>query len=241
MEGNAMGSLVFDEHAETYDAWFIQNENVLASEILLIKHALGSPGETLSVGCGSGLFEYFLRRDHGIEIREGIEPSEAMASIARKRGLNVRIAPAERIPHEDRRFDTVLMNGIPAYLKNLDAALREARRVLHPGGHVVIGDVPASSGYGLLYRTAGLVGSWDDPHMRQVAPEHPYPVDFVKDAHWRNTAELAQGLRELGFAGLEFAQTLTTHPRFSNDRVEEPSSGYTRGGYVAVRARYPRA
>lgn len=31
-------------------------------------------------------------------------------------------------------------------------------------------------------------------------------------------------------------QTLTTHPRFANDAVEQPSAGFDRGGYVAILA-----
>lgn len=49
----------FDEYAPAYDAWFLENRNVLYSEINLVAHVLKNPGRTLSVGCGSGLFETF--------------------------------------------------------------------------------------------------------------------------------------------------------------------------------------
>ncbi len=232
-----MAAVVFDEHAEKYDAWFVKNSNVLGSEVLLLKRFLHGGGRILSVGCGSGLFESLLRRDHGIIITHGVEPSKAMAAIARARGMDVRDGTAERVPFEDASFDTVLLNGIPAYLDGLDAAFREARRVLVPGGSVVIGDVPASSSYGLLYRMAAIVGTWDDPFLRRVAPDDPYPVEFLRAANWRTTRELADALTAAGFGELEYAQTLTTHARFSNARVEEPVDGFERGGYVAVRAR----
>jgi ubiquinone/menaquinone biosynthesis C-methylase UbiE len=230
-------ALTFDEHAEDYDGWFLKNQNVLVSEVLLIKHALGNPGGTLSIGCGSGLFESILQRDHGITISHGVEPAAAMARIAERRGLSVRDGTAEDVPLDDGSFDTILMNGTLAYLKDLGKAFREAHRVLRPGGHVVIGDVPASSSYGMLYQLAGLVGTWDDPRLRKIAPRDPYPLEFVRDAHWRTTEEISEILRAVGFRDLAYAQTLTTHARFSNDAVEEPSEGFDRGGYVAVRAR----
>jgi hypothetical protein len=203
-----VATLTFDTHAEKYDGWFLKNPNVLASEVLLIKRALGNPGRTLSLGCGSGLFEWLLRRDHGITISHGVEPADGMARIAERRGLSVKIGTAEDVPFEDGSFDTVLMNG-----------------------------TPASSSYGMLYQLAGLIGTWDDPRLRKIAPRDPYPVEFVREATWRTTEEISAILRAAGFGDLDYAQTLTTHARFSNDAVEEPVAGYDRGGYVAIRAR----
>ena len=234
-----MGTLVFDEHAQEYDAWFLKNRIVLQSELLLLKRALGTPGRTLSVGCGSGLFEHFLRTEHGVEIRFGVEPAEGMAQIAEKRGLTVKRASAENLPYPDAEFDTVLMNGIPSYVPDLEAAFREGFRVLKTGGHIVVLDVPAESSYGLLYRLAGIIGTWTDPHLKRVAPAHPYPVEFAAAANWRTTEEKAAMLRAVGFEDPQFLQTLTRHPKFTNDAVEEPSPGYDRGDYVSIRCRKP--
>jgi hypothetical protein len=113
----------FDAYAEQYDAWFLENRNVLASEARMLARALGDPGVTLSVGCGSGLFESILRAEHGVEIRHGLEPATGMAEIARKRGLQVRSGAAEALPCEDGSFDTVLLNGIPSYVADLGREL----------------------------------------------------------------------------------------------------------------------
>ncbi len=227
----------FDEYAEEYDSWFLQNRNVLASEVLLLERFLESPGRALSVGCGSGLFEQILRQEHGIEIGYGVEPAERMARIAEKRGLAVKRGPAESLPFDSDEFDTVLLNGIPSYVDDLERAFREAHRVLRPGGRIVVLDVPAESSYGLLYRLAAVIGTWGDPFLQKVAPRHPYPVEFAAAAVWRTTEEKIELLRTVGFTALEFAQTLTRHPRFSDDVVDEPVEGYHRGDYVAIRAR----
>jgi len=227
----------FDEHAEKYDAWFLKNIKVLESEVLLIKRFLASPGKSLSIGCGSGLFEHILRNQHGIDIHFGVEPAADMARIAEMRGMEVKNGVAEDLPFGADEFDTALMNGTPSYIDDLQKALQEAHRVLKPRGRIVVADVPAESSYGLLYRLAGIHGSWDDPLLTKAAPSNPYPVEFTLAANWRTTEEKAEMLRGAGFADLEYAQTLTCHPKYSNDSVEEPIEGFDRGDYVAIGAR----
>lgn len=229
----------FDDLAGTYDAWFLDNQAILGSEVLLLKRVLGDPGVALSVGCGTGLFEWILREQHGITIRHGVEPSADMAGIAEKRGLEVRSGSAEDLPYPDARFDTAILNGVPGYVADLERAFAESFRVVRSGGAVIVADVPAESGFGLLYQLAAEKGSWDHPALAGLAPARPYPVELAAAARWRTTSEKAELLRAVGFEDLAFAQTLTVHPRFANDRVEEPVEGFDRGGYVAIRGRRP--
>ena len=235
-----MSTSAFDEYAEKYDGWFLQNQAVLDSEVRLIVRFLKDPGKALSVGCGSGLFESLLRRDFSIEINDGLEPSDGMADIARKRGMEVESATAENIPHADESFDTMLFNGTPSYIDDLSGAFSEAFRVLRPAGRLVVADVPAESSYALLYNLAVAKGTWDDSVFDGVAPPDPYPVEFAAAAHWRTTKEKIELLEQCGFERLEFAQTLTRHPIFTNNSVEEPTEGYDRCDYVAICAWKPK-
>lgn len=226
----------FDEYAPAYDAWFLENRNVLYSEINLVAHVLKNPGRTLSVGCGSGLFETILAKEYGITITDGIEPSEGMAEIARKRGMKVTISTAEEADFGCGDYDTILFNGTPSYITDLESVVRKAYDALPEGGRIILIDVPKESTYGVLYNLAKALGTWDHPLLAGTYPENPYPIEFVRVANWRTTAEKIELLEKAGFRDLRFAQTLTTHPLYSNQQEEQPSEGYEKGDYVAVTA-----
>jgi SAM-dependent methyltransferase len=224
----------FDEHASKYDAWFMENTNVLYSEVKLVAHFLTDAKDVFSVGCGSGLFESILGKEFDISIKNGLEPSKDMAEIARKRGLNVEITTVEEADLGVKKYDTVLFNGTPSYITDLQAAFNKAYNALKKGGKIIVIDVPKESSYALLYNLAKAVNTWEHPLLKNIHPANPYPIEFVKIANWRTTAEKIEFLKKTGFTDLKFAQTLTTHPIFSNQRAEEPIEGYERGDYVAI-------
>ena len=226
----------YDEYAKEYDSWFLANENLLTSEVRLVAQMLREGGDTLSIGCGSGLFEKILADDFGITVREGVEPSEGMAAIARKRGMSVDIASAGDFT-ASREYDTVLMNGCPSYIADLDGAFTNVAKALKSGGRLVVADVPKESAYALVYNLAMTLGTWKHPLLEGAKPKDPYPIEFVKSANWRTTAEKVDALRRTGFIGFEFCQTLTMNPASSDDYIENPVPGCDKGSYVAIAAR----
>ncbi len=224
----------FDEYAEEYDSWFLSNREVLDSEARLVAHTLKGCKNILSVGCGSGLFEKILANEYGIVITHGIDPSPGMAAIARNRGLDVREATAEEADYGHEVFDAVLFNGSPSYITDLKGVVKKVYEALPQGGRIVLIDVPKESSYGLLYNLAKAVGTWDHPLLEGTFPPSPYPIEFVNVANWRTTGEKIATLQEAGFKNLEYMQTLTRHPLYSNSKSEEPVEGYDKGDYVAV-------
>lgn len=229
----------FDEYASAYDAWFLDNRNVLYSEANLVASTLKDAGRILSVGCGSGLFEKILRDEYGITITDGIEPSIGMAEIARKRGMNVTIATAEDADFGNGVYDTILFNGTPSYITDLASVVDKAFAALPAGGRIVLIDVPKESSYGIMYNLAKALGTWQHPLLEGVYPPNPYPIEFVNVANWRTTAEKISLLENAGFINLKAAQTLTSHPLYSNITEEQPCEGYDKGDYVAVTAFKP--
>ena len=79
--------------------------------------------------------------------------------------------------------------------------------------------------------------TWPKPSARGIIRCSQGPIPrFVRVANWRTTAEKIELLEKAGFRDLRFAQTLTTHPLYSNRQEEQPSEGYEKGDYVAVTA-----
>lgn len=229
-----MPKKVFDEYAEKYDQWFLKNRLVLESELSLFAYFLNKPGRALSVGCGSGLFEMLLKQNYNVVIQEGIDPSAEMVEIATKRGMNARVGSAESIDFDNEIFDTVIYNGTPSYIDDLKSAFLEGYRITKKGGHILVIDVAKESSYAMLYNLAMVLGDWNHPLLEGIAPENPYPIEFVKAANWRTTQEKIDLLKDVGFINFKFAQTLTRHPLYTNDVQEEASEGYDRGDYVAI-------
>jgi SAM-dependent methyltransferase len=85
----------------------------------------------LDVGCGSAwLGNHF-------DDYTGLEASADETAGAVARGLNVVQGDAnDPLPFDDASFDAVMLKDVLEHLLNPVAAVREARRVLRPGGRV---------------------------------------------------------------------------------------------------------
>ena len=112
-----------------------------------------------------------------------------MAEIARKRGMSVEVVTAEEADFGIEKYDTVLFNGTPSYITDLESVVHKAFASLKKAGKVVMVDVPKESSYAIMYNLAKAVDTWDHPLLAGMHPENPYPIEFVKTANWRTTDE----------------------------------------------------
>ena len=90
----------------------------------------------LDIGCGSGRFLLEMRR--GGWAVEGIEPDPDAARLARRAGLDVHEGAFPDQHFESARFDAVTLDHVLEHLHDPVAALREAFRILKPGGTISI-------------------------------------------------------------------------------------------------------
>lgn len=68
----------------------------------------------------------------------GVDLSPGMARRAVARGHRVVLGSATRLPFADASFDLVCSFKVLAHVADVDAAVREALRVVRPGGHVAL-------------------------------------------------------------------------------------------------------
>lgn len=94
----------------------------------------------LDVGCGAGPLMVALR-ERGAQVA-GFDASPAMVALAGQRlgpGADVLVADiAEHLPFEAEQFDDVVASLVLHYLEDWSGALAELRRVLRPGGRLVV-------------------------------------------------------------------------------------------------------
>ena len=102
--------------------------------------------EVLDVGCGTGI-QLASYQQAGCRVT-GIDASPAMLEVARRRlgtGASLTVGDAARMPYPDHTFDLVLaatvLHEMPPQVRT--AALGEMKRVLRPGGRMLLIDFGA--------------------------------------------------------------------------------------------------
>ncbi len=90
----------------------------------------------LDVGCGTGANLLMLSKYGDAE---GVDISEDALAFCRDRGLDkVRLGAGEELPYDDATFDLVTALDVVEHMDNDLAGLKEMRRVLRPGGRVLL-------------------------------------------------------------------------------------------------------
>jgi ubiquinone/menaquinone biosynthesis C-methylase UbiE len=125
----------FDANCERYDRWFEKHQAAYISELLALRALVPCEGRGLEVGVGTGRFAAPL----GIAV--GVDPSNAMLTRAAQRRVEVVRGVAEALPFPDGSFDHVLIVTTICFVDSPEKMLAEARRVLRPGGKLVMGFV----------------------------------------------------------------------------------------------------
>jgi arsenite methyltransferase len=171
----------FDERTSRHIEAVYTTPDVVEQRRLVIEALDLQPGErVLDIGAGPG----FLACEMAAVVGEagsvhGVDPSESMLAIAAHRERAPGSAPTEfragdalELPYPDASFDAAVTTQVYEYVEDMPAALADARRVLRPGGRLLVLDTDWDS---IVWRSSDrermrrVLAAWDehlvDPHL----------------------------------------------------------------------------
>lgn len=201
----------FVHHHQRYENWFERHGAAYLSELVAVRALLPWTGRGLEIGVGSARFAAPL----GVEF--GIDPALEMLEYARARGVRVACAVAEALPFANAAFDYALVVTTICFVEDAAAMLAEARRVLKPGGALMIGFIDRASALGREYEA------------------HRAENVFYRDARFYTGDEVERLLGAAGFGPPVWAQTLFS-PLAQMREIEPLRAGRGEGSFVVVKS-----
>jgi ArsR family transcriptional regulator len=112
----------------------------------------------LDAGCGDGFLTELLLDRFAKVIAVDHAPERLAAARARLAGRNVdfRLGEVDALPVPAASVDALFLSLVLHHVPDVEAALREARRVLRPGGRVVVADLAPHADESLRDRRGDL-------------------------------------------------------------------------------------
>ncbi len=143
----------------------------------LLKYIPPTTATLLDIGCGAGWFGAAVKTVAAGCETWGVEPVPAAGHEARQRNDKVIVGDLETAALPENYFDVVTMNDVLEHFTYSEPPLAIARRVLKPGGRLVI-SLP-HVGYYLNIRDLVFRGDWkyqdygilDRTHLRFFTPK----------------------------------------------------------------------
>lgn len=114
----------------------------------------------LDIGCGDGNLTIRVAQKIGARATVAIEKRYNIAMQARRRGIEVVLADANRpLPFREEAFDIIVSNQVIEHLDNTDMLPKEINRTLKKGGYCAI----ATPNLGALHNILSLVMGLQPP------------------------------------------------------------------------------
>jgi SAM-dependent methyltransferase len=130
-------TVLYDRFFDTEDRhwWFVGRRRLVTD---LVERS-GVRGRVLDLGCGTG---GVLKHLGQFGDRLGLDPAPEAAKYCQRRGLPIVTGSGLDLPFAEASFDAVLALDVIEHVPDDVALLQEARRVLKPGGALIV-TVPA--------------------------------------------------------------------------------------------------
>jgi SAM-dependent methyltransferase len=216
----------YDRIAEGYAAWWSPVHRPATLRLLDEAEAAGpgTPKRVLDVGCGTGALTTASAARWPRARVTGVDISDGMLAIARRelvplpadmtRRIRYVRASADRLPFEDGTFDLVVSAFVLQLVPSMFRALREARRVLRPGGLLAY----------VTWLDGGSLGA-DRAYDEVLAAFGFEPRDPGGAGDLASPEAAVAGLRRAGFSG-------------ARARADELVHAFTPEGYLGFVSRF---
>jgi ubiquinone/menaquinone biosynthesis C-methylase UbiE len=97
-----------------------------------------APSETvLDLACGEGYFSRLIQAESAEVCGADIAPELIEQAKAKSGGIEYVVAPADKLPYEDSRFDAVTCVLALQNMERIETVFKEVARVLRPAGRFV--------------------------------------------------------------------------------------------------------
>jgi len=168
-------------------------------------------GEILDLGTGTARIPIELCRQDPQARVVAVDLAAQMLRVARKNldrqrltgRVEVHRVDAKRLPYADGRFATVMSNSIVHHVPHPAVVLREAWRVLAPGGLMFVRDLVRPADEATLARLIATYAGKENQHQRQM---------FADSFHAALTVEeMGQWVAELGCPAQTVRMTSDRH------------------------------
>jgi SAM-dependent methyltransferase len=175
----------YDEYAEIQHDhwWFVGRRRVVGAFLdAQLSAADRSTRRILDVGCGTGTMLGELRRFGDVY---GVDSEPAAIEFCRSQGEDqVALSSGVAVPHDDDSFDLVSLLDVIEHVEDDQTVLGEARRVLRPGGSLLV-TVPA---YGWMWGAQDVIAHHERRYTRPQLVESLDRAGFrVSRAGYFNT------------------------------------------------------
>lgn len=159
------------QDAVQYDSVVVPRYSSRFAQLIVDEIAPGTRATVLDIGCGSGTpaFDVLRRLGEGGRVI-AVDPDAALVDLARRRAsageegrrIFFKCEAADELRFGDEVFDVVVGNLVLGELEGR-AALLEMRRVLMPGGRILL--------------TQAMSGSFEEAHdvLRELGAKHDRP------------------------------------------------------------------
>lgn len=161
-------------------------------------------GRIADIGGGTGVHAVALSAD-GYEV-ELVEPVLRHVDAARAAGVSARLGDARRLPFADASFDGALLLGPLYHLTSAEdrlLALREALRIVHPGGVVLVAGLSRYIAFGAMSLGERIPDPLPPEWGELISTGTPTGALRFPAGHFHTAEELGEELERAGFELLE--------------------------------------